>query len=209
MKNLNNISVTDQPREKMLLHGPATLSETELLAILVAFGSRELPVIALCDKVLQSAQYDLEILAGMTLEEVCQIKGIGIAKGAIILAAMELGRRRISLQNKIPKIRNDSDAIRIVRPYFKDVKQRQFMLVLLNRNYELLAVSKLTLKDALPDIAQIIQLVVEAGAYSFGIVRNTNMETAEYLTAEKERLTYLGSAAEMLQLKYLGRVLIE
>jgi DNA repair protein RadC len=202
MENIKDLSVTDRPREKMLLNGPEALTDTELLAILLGSGTKEISVLALCSLLLANK---LQALAEMSLEDLMKIKGIGSAKAATILAAMELGRRRLS--TNVPKIRNEADAIRHAAPHFKNVKERLFVLVLLNRNYELLATCEL--KTAMPDITDILQLAEEAGAFSFGLVRNVVEDSMKFLAAETKLLTDLEAAAVMLRLKYLGRVLLE
>lgn len=202
MENIKDLSATDRPREKMLLNGPLVLSDAELLAILLGSGTKEQPVLSLCAKLLSES---LEGLAGQSIDDLCQIKGIGMAKGAIIVAAMELGRRRI--QSKIPKIKTNEDAIRLVKPYFLNTTERLYILILLNRNYELLATCELRI--ALPEVSHLLQLVIEAGAFGFGIVRNAVKDTPDYLTAEANMLADLAAASGMLQLKYLGRILLE
>jgi DNA repair protein RadC len=186
----------------MLLNGPEALTDTELLAILLGSGTKEISVLALCSLLLANK---LQALAEMSLEDLMKIKGIGSAKAATILAAMELGRRRLS--TNVPKIRNEADAIRHAAPHFKNVTERLFVLVLLNRNYELLATCEL--KTAMPDITDILQLAEEAGAFSVGLVRNVVEDSMKFLAAETKLLTDLEAAAVMLRLKYLGRVLLE
>ena len=202
MKNIKDLSATDRPRERMQLNGPLSLSDTELMAILLGSGTKAHPLLPLCTNVLAEG---LENLAAKSLDDLCRIKGIGPAKATIILAAMELGRRRI--QSKVPKIKTNEDAIRLVRPYFLNTTERLYILLLLNRNYELLATCELRI--ALPEVSHLLQLVIEAGAFGFGIVRNTVKDTPDYLTAEANMLADLEAASGMLQLKYLGRVLLE
>ena len=181
MENIKDLSATDRPREKMLLNGPLAISDTELLAILLGSGTKAYPLLPLCKNLLADG---LETLAAKSLEDLCQIKGIGPAKATIILTAMELGRRRI--QNKIPKIKTNEDAIRLVKPCFKNTAERLHIIVLLNRNYELLATCELRI--ALPEVSHLLQLGIEAGAFGFGIVRNAINDTPEYLTAETKML---------------------
>lgn len=79
---------------KMLLHGPAALSNAELLAILIGSGNTEETAVELMRKVLDDCHNRLSELGKYTVDDLCRYKGIGPAKAVSILAASELGRRR-------------------------------------------------------------------------------------------------------------------
>jgi len=83
----------DRPREKLHAFGAGTLSNTELLAILFCTGSSELSVLDLCGQVMLSINDEAAGLRTMTTEQLCAFKGVGAAKAATLLAALELGRR--------------------------------------------------------------------------------------------------------------------
>jgi DNA repair protein RadC len=82
----------ERPRERFVQNGPQSLSNHELLALLLGTGSREESVLQLANRML--AQFEgLRLLKDATLEELTQIKGIGKAKAIHVLAAVEIGRR--------------------------------------------------------------------------------------------------------------------
>lgn len=87
------VALEDRPREKLHVFGAGTLSNTELLAILFCTGSSELSVLDLCAKVMASISDEVTGLRAMTTEQLCAFKGVGAAKAATLLAALELGRR--------------------------------------------------------------------------------------------------------------------
>jgi len=93
--NVKRLPVGDRPREKMLLQGPEAMSNAELLAILIGSGIQQAPVLKLCHDVLHYAGDDLERLSFLSIDELCLLPGIGLAKAAIIQAALELGLRNI------------------------------------------------------------------------------------------------------------------
>jgi DNA repair protein RadC len=208
MVTVLDLPVAERPREKMILHGATTLSDSELIAVLLGSGSREFPVLVLCRQLLARYHHDLSELSAATAEDLCTIKGIGTAKAAVITAAMELGRRSLRAQHRIPRIKSEADAVNLLTPYFQDGNTLKFMLVLLTKNFELLAVSELALREDLPDITHITRLVGESGAYRFGLVRNDSGMAPDFADNEAVFLINLDAAAGMLRLGYLGRLVI-
>lgn len=92
-KGMKVIAEYDRPREKLHGLGAGVLSNAELLAILLCTGSSELSVLDLCRKIMKSVKNDPVRLLNRTAEDFCKYPGIGVAKAATLLAALELGRR--------------------------------------------------------------------------------------------------------------------
>lgn len=84
----------ERPREKAMMHGVATLSKAELLAILIGSGNDEESAVGLMKKVLASCGDSIAELARLSVDDLCQFKGIGPAKAISIQAACELWKRR-------------------------------------------------------------------------------------------------------------------
>lgn len=84
----------DRPREKFLLKGKQSLSNTELLAILIATGTKNESAVDLARKILQLTNDNLNELGKLSINDLKKVKGIGEAKAITIAAALELGRRR-------------------------------------------------------------------------------------------------------------------
>ena len=94
----------ERPREKAMLHGISTLSKAELLAILIGSGNDEESAVGLMKKVLASCGDSIAELARLTLDDLCQFKGIGPAKAIAIQAVCELWKRR-SINDRPDKAR--------------------------------------------------------------------------------------------------------
>lgn len=124
----------DRPREKLKLHGRRTLSDAELIAILIGSGSAEESAVELSRRILSDHDNSLEGLALKTVEDLCRYKGIGEAKAVAIIAALELGRRR---QENPPakkrKITSSWDVYFVLRPTFADLNHEEFWILLLNQ----------------------------------------------------------------------------
>jgi|ADGO01.1.fsa_nt_gi DNA repair proteins len=90
----------ERPREKLLNKEPGSLSNAELLAILINKGYRDKNAIELAREILALGKNDLNELARLPVRKMMKIKGIGLAKAITIAAALELGRRRQSYMGR-------------------------------------------------------------------------------------------------------------
>jgi DNA repair protein RadC len=84
----------DRPREKLLSKTPNNLTDSELIAILISPGTRGKNAVELAKELLQCVKNNLNELGKLEIHDLLKIKGIGKVKAVIILAALELGRRR-------------------------------------------------------------------------------------------------------------------
>lgn len=84
----------DRPREKLMQQGRRSLSDAELLAILLGSGSAKETAVGLSKRILSDLSNDLHRLSNLEISDLCQYTGIGPAKAVTVIAAMELGRRR-------------------------------------------------------------------------------------------------------------------
>ena len=114
---INQWAEDDRPREKFLLKGKSTLSDSELLAILIGSGSRNESAVQLCQRILASSENNLNTLGKMSVAQLTQFKGIGEAKAISIAAALELGRRRRAEDAiELKKINSSKAVFEIMQP---------------------------------------------------------------------------------------------
>ncbi len=137
--NRSSSSLQIQPREKLVRDGLAGLADCELISILLRTGSKQLKLSKLANRVLEVVDKQGENLA---LNDLKEINGVGLAKAATILAAVEFSRRRIRPYGV--KISNPSDIYPLVR-HLADRKQENFICVSLNGAHEVLAVRIITI----------------------------------------------------------------
>lgn len=124
----------DRPREKMMLHGAAALSNAELLAILIGSGNTDESAVELMRKVLGNYHNNLNELGKASIEELCLYKGIGIAKAISILAALELGKRRKEeSRKKRLTILSSKDVYECLFTQMCDLLTEECWLLLLNQ----------------------------------------------------------------------------
>lgn len=132
---LSEIERQDRPREKMELKGAESLSDLELIMLLVSSGTAERPVNEVSSELLTLLDKSEE----PDYKSICAIKGLGRAKSSQILAALELGRRRMKKYGIGPSISSPGDIFREVRHYATR-DQEQFIVLVLNGAHEVLNV---------------------------------------------------------------------
>lgn len=140
---LNSLSIRDfpqdeRPRERMINDGPESLSNHELLAILLRTGTKNESVIHLANKLLK--QFDgLRMLKDASIQEITSIPGIGTAKAVQVMAAIELGRRIHQLTfHERYMIRSPKDAANYVMEEMRFLTQEHFVCLYLNTKNQVL-----------------------------------------------------------------------
>lgn len=122
----------ERPRERLVTEGPESLSNLELLAILLRTGSKEESVIQLSNRLLHQFE-GLRLLKDATVEEITAIRGIGQAKAVQIMASIELGRRIGKLQYEDRYvIRSPEDGAKYVMEDMRFLSQEHFVCLYLN-----------------------------------------------------------------------------
>jgi DNA repair protein RadC len=124
----------DRPREKMLNLGNATLTDAELVALLLGSGTVGINVIELAEQILHSVNGNLSELGRRSVKDLMKFKGIGEAKAITIAAALEFGRRRqFSDVMKRDDVTGAHDVFKLMLPTLIDLPHEEFWIVLLNR----------------------------------------------------------------------------
>lgn len=125
----------DRPREKLIEKGRHSLTEAELIAILIGSGNKNETAVELSKKILASIGNNLHELGKLSVQELCTFKGIGEAKAISIVAALELGRRRKESEVvKREKITGSKDVFELMKPSLMDLSHEEFWLLMLNRS---------------------------------------------------------------------------
>lgn len=123
----------ERPREKVLRNGVASLSKSELLAILIGSGNAEDSAVELMKKVLASCGDSIAELSKLTVDDLCRFKGIGPAKAITIVAACELWKRRkFDEQGEMPRIKCSADIFSYFHPIMYALNVEEVYLLLLN-----------------------------------------------------------------------------
>jgi DNA repair protein RadC len=167
----------DRPREKMLRKGTQSLSDAELLAILIAIGNKNETAVELARRILNECRDNLNELAQLSIADLCKrFKGIGEAKAITIMAALELGKRRKTgeiLERK--KITSSKDLFELFEPLLVDLPHEEFWVVLLNGANKVMETKRLTQggsKQTVVDIPMLLKIALEKSAQALAVAHN-------------------------------------
>ncbi|MCB8963835.1 MAG: DNA repair protein RadC [Bacteroidales bacterium] len=169
-------AVEDRPREKMLQKGMGSLSDAELIAILLRSGNMNETAVTVAQRLLQTAQNNLNELGKFTLNQITQIKGIGPAKAITVLAALELGRRRKANEalNR-ERITSSRNVIEILQPKLADLPHEEFWALLLNKANKIIEMARVSqggVAGTVVDVRIIVKAAIEKLASSIIIAHN-------------------------------------
>jgi DNA repair protein RadC len=143
--SIKNWAEEDRPREKMRTKGISSLSNAELIAILIGSGNREESAVDVAKRVMQIAHNNLNELGKKNLQDFIKTKGIGEAKAITIMAALELGRRR-SMSDILERkfIQCSKDAYNVLHPMLSDLPHEEFWVIYLNRKNKIISQEKIS-----------------------------------------------------------------
>lgn len=210
--SLTTWAVEDRPREKVMANGVQYLSDSELLAILLGSGTKNITAVELARLILKGAGNSLQQLGRQSISDLVRIKGVGPAKAITILAAMELGRRRTAIQHpeKIP-VKSSETVFRIFHPLMGDLEHEEFWLLMLNRANKVLGrykVSQGGLSGTVIDTRIILKKALDNLASSIIVCHNHPSGNKQPSDADLKITEKLKKAAEMLEIKLLDHVII-
>lgn len=216
-ENQNGFSIKswaedDRPREKLLHKGKVSLSDAELIAILIGSGSRNESAVQLSKRILASTGNQLSDLGKLSVKKLCEFKGIGPAKAVSIVAAMELGRRRRTeeaLEKK--KITSSASVFELMQPIIGELYHEEFWIIYLNNSnkvIEQLQLSKGGITGTLVDVRITLRKALEVGATSIILAHNHPSGTLKPSEADKQLTQKLKTAAQSLDIKVLDHLIV-
>ncbi|GGI58298.1 RadC family protein [Winogradskyella haliclonae] len=210
--SIKNWSQDDQPREKLRDKGKSTLSDAELVAILIGSGSKEESAVDLCKRILASVDNNLNTLGKLSLKQLQSFKGIGEAKAITIAAALELGRRR-KLEDAVKqeKIKSSRDVYDIMQPILGELSHEEFWILYLNNSNKVMhkqQLSKGGITGTLVDVRLVLKQALEVGALALILCHNHPSGTLKPSEADKNITQKMKTAALSLDIKVLDHLII-
>jgi len=210
--SIKNWALDDRPREKLFSKGAATLSNSELLAILINNGNKEKSALDLAKEILQLSNNNLNELGKLTLKEFQQIKGIGEAKAITVAAALELGRRRqAAAAVEKPSIKSSSDIAIYLQAVIKDYSYEVFAVLFLNQankinHFEIISKGGITGTVADPRI--ILKRALEEDATSIILCHNHPSGNLKPSKSDELVTKNIKEAAKYFDIKVLDHIIV-
>ncbi len=200
----------DRPREKMQLKGRQSLSDAELIAILIGSGTVGESAVGVAQRILASVDNNLHELGKRTVKELQRFKGVGEAKAITIAAALELGRRRqLSDLRERPRINSSRDAFNAIAPLLNDLHHEEFWLLMLNKANEVFSRERLSaggMSGTVVDVKQVLKTALDARAAAFIAIHNHpsgNLQPSQADMALTKKLEQAGRLLDMPLLDHL------
>jgi DNA repair protein RadC len=202
----------DRPREKLRNRGAGSLSDAELLAILIQNGTKEKSALDLGKELMIKSKNNLVELGRLSIRELMKIKGIGMAKAISIAAALELGRRRLATENlDKPLVTSSSSVARFLQARFRDLPHEIFAVVFLNRankiiHFEIVSSGGITGTVADPRI--ILKKALEEEAVSLILCHNHPSGSLKPSRADEELTLKIKEASRFFDIRVLDHVIV-
>lgn len=219
MKNFNkpstsikNWSTDDQPREKMLAKGYESLSNSELIAILINNGSKDKSAVDLAKEILKLGHDNLIELGKLTLKDFQQVKGIGVAKAITIGAALELGKRRqVAATLNKTVVLSSNDIAEYLVALLKDYTYEVFAVLFLNKankinHFEIISRGGITGTVADPRI--ILKKALDEDATSIVLSHNHPSGNLKPSRADIELTKKIKEAAKYFDIKLVDHIIV-
>ncbi len=212
MRAIKDWPLLDRPREKLLKNGEHTLSDSELLAILLRSGVKGESAVDVARKIIHKFK-TFRNMSHTDLSHWKEFKGLGAAKITQIKAAIEIGRRfgdEKTKENKI-RINTSKDAADLLMKRMRDLKKEVFKIMLLdgqNKLIDIIEVEEGSVTQASPIIREIISKALQNFATAIICVHNHPSGNFNPSQADKDFTAELISAGKIMQIKVLDHIII-
>jgi DNA repair protein RadC len=219
MKNINNTSTSikqwskdDQPYEKLKNFGPTQLSNSELLAILIKNGNKNNSAIDLAKAIMMRCNNCLNELGKLSMIDFKKINGIGETKSITIMAALEMGRRRLNAESvQKQAIKGSQEVAQYLNEKFKDLTYEVFAVIFLNQANKIIhfeVISKGGITGTVADPRIILKLALGFGAVSIILCHNHPSGNLNPSNADKAITKKIGDAASLMDIKLIDHIIV-
>lgn len=209
---ISDLAMEDRPREKCARNGINSLSNAELLAILIGNGTRNSSALDLARTLLHLGRNDLYYLGKLSSKEIREIHGMGWAKTSRILACFELGRRRMECPKPIKQtIRCSRDAFQVIKPELTELGHEEFWVLLLSRSNRLIDKVKISqggVSGTVTDIRIILQEALTKLASGLILAHNHPSGNLQPSEADKKISKKIKDAAALMDMSVLDHLII-
>ncbi len=209
--SIRDWAVEDRPREKMLTHGVAAMSDAELLAILIGSGSLEDSAVELMRKVLKDVHDDLNELGKCSVDDLCRYNGIGPVKALKILAASELGKRRKDEMRERATVRTSADIYKVFYPVLCDSPTEECWVLLMNNSMKVIGRTKISdggIASALVDVRCVLREALLKRATCIALCHNHPSGNTQPSNDDKRLTKKLKESASLMDISLVDHVVL-
>ena len=210
--NINQWAEEDRPREKMMAHGAALLTDAELLAILIGSGSPNETAVELMRRVLADCNNNLNELGKLSIEQLCRFKGIGPAKAVTVMAACELGRRRkLAGVEERRVISSSQDIYDYFHPKMADLPIEEFWVMLLNNACKLMDTKRVAtggITEVVADVRLVLREAILGRATSIIVCHNHPSGSVCPSRHDNLLTDRLRQACELMNIRFMDHVIV-
>ncbi len=200
-----------RPRERLKEVGSEALSTTELVAIVLGTGAQQESAIQLANRILSNPR-GLRFLVEADFEELCQFKGIGLAKASQIKAALELGKRLACLEPDIkPAIHSPDEAGYLVMEEMCYLDREHFRVILLNTKNHVLGIETVSvgsLNASLVHPREVFKKAIQRSAAAMILIHNHPSGDPTPSTEDMEITKRLCDAGRLMGIEILDHIII-
>lgn len=209
---LKQLAEEDRPREKLQLKGRQSLTNAELLAILIGSGNTKETAVELSQRILLHYRNNLDILGRLTIDDLLKFNGIGPAKAITIIAALELGRRRnlAEAEQKV-QIKSSRDIFDVMYPLIADLPYEEFWVLHLNKANRIIEKERISIGGiggTVVDIKIILKSALQKLASAMILVHNHPSGNLTPSDADLSITKKLREGAAYLEIMVLDHVII-
>ena len=210
---MKDLCEDDRPREKLMAKGPESLSNAELLAIMLRTGTGNMNVVDVARELLRAAEGRLNAIAGMSMEKLCSICGIGPGKAVTVAAAFELGRRSSAEQIILDRMAVSSprDVFRMMMPLMRGLDHEECWAIFLNRANYVLGKERMSvggMDSTVIDTRAVIRRALDRKACSVILVHNHPSGSAMPGQADIRQTAVLRKALQACELQLMDHVVV-
>ena len=210
---MRDLCAEERPREKMIERGATSLTNVELLAILLRTGTGKRNAVEVAQDMLKRADWRLDGLSAMSVDALCETDGVGIGKAVSVAAAFELGRRWFSEQSDVRKrkIATPKDVFRMMYPLVRDLEYEECWAIYLNNSNLCLGKERLSvggMESTVLDSKILLRHACEKKASGVILVHNHPSGNAMPSVADINRTRSLRNALKACEISLVDHVVI-
>jgi DNA repair protein RadC len=208
---MKDLTPADRPREKLRTHGAAALGDNELLALVLGSGCRNRNALAVANELL-AARGGLQGLLRSSIDDLSRAAGVGHAKAAQVLAAIELGRRTLSHRHiERPQLLHPKHTVAYLMPAFGGRASEQFGAVLLDTKYRVIRTALVatgTLNTTIVEPRDVYREATMGGAFAVIVFHNHPSGDPAPSPDDVELTKRLKAAGELMGIDLVDHVIL-